>query len=313
VSIDLNLSLLLGAFPTISLTKFAADDYLDMKSRTLGLLLKRHSHLQELSACIRDGESKAMGPVGCRYLVGNFDYVTSLTIVMVDDQKGHESWFPRLASLTTLILRGRSTSSSFGSAVTMAKFHPWLSQQRLPKVRSVYLEKLTFEPESGRLDQWLELSCLETLTVRGCKNMATLFRDLAVSFAQHQSSSLTEVSILVDANEDWVSTLEPVLKLAPGMERLYVSTSSSASLHLASVACQGKSLLSFVMDPQNQSGRNIHDAEDFYSVRDIERLIEGCPNLEEVGLSLMPRSVSGMSRNHLLGLRSVPKTRKRRN
>jgi hypothetical protein len=157
-------------------------------------------------------------------------------------------------------------------------------------LRNLYLDNMDLEPDSGRLDRWLELGSLKKLTVRGCDNMGSFLKDMAISYAYHPGQALKELSIMANLDDQWVTELEPVLKLVSGIERLYVSMSSAECIRVAPIGRHGASLRLLLMDPLNDTrdDRHVEDGTHLYSVGDLDSLVGRCPNLEEIGISLVP-------------------------
>jgi hypothetical protein len=271
---------LLGFLPDKCLTKFSAEYEID--SRTLAVLIKRHPHLEELSVPMYDDPGiSSTGPPVRGYVAGKLSCISSLTIFSSAFQLGYNSWFPHLTSLTTLIVQGRSSG---------CEHYSWQTARPLNKLRNLYLDGLEFSEDSGRLDWWLELSSLEKLTVRGCANMTSFIQDLVISYTCHPQQSLKELSIVSDVDDQWIQELNTLLKLISGIERLHVSTSTAEHVEITSITRHGNTLRSLLMDPLNDihDDRQEDEESHLYDVEEFALLAEKCPNLEELGTTLVP-------------------------
>jgi hypothetical protein len=84
--------------------------------------------------------------------------------------------------------------------------------------------------------------------------------------------------------------VEPILKLVPGVHHLYLSTSNSEVLDVMSAICSGAPLQTFLMDPLNDWRATDHGLayENLYEHDDFASLIENCPDLQELGVYLVP-------------------------
>jgi hypothetical protein len=187
----------------------------------------------------------------------------------IEDHDGYSFWFPHLTSLTTLAVHGYNIESGLSS---------WRTAHPLEKLQNLYLDNMDLEPDSGRLDGWLELAPLEKLTVRGCQNMGSFLKDLAISYAYHPGQSLKELSVMTDFHEQWVSELDPLLKLVTGIEHLYVSTAGGECIRDHPVSRHGTSLRSLLVDPLNdiRDERHEEDGNHLYSVGDLDSLVIKC-------------------------------------
>jgi hypothetical protein len=132
---------------------------------------------------------------------------------------------------------------------------------------------------------------LEKLTVRDCKKMGDFLHELAISFAYHPAPSLKEFGIVNISNEDLMADrVEPILKLVPGVQHLYLSTSNSEVLDVTSAIRSGAPPQTFLMVPLNNwraTDPELVDAN-LYQYDDFVSLIETCSDLQKLGLYLVP-------------------------
>lgn len=168
------------------------------------------------------------------------------------------------------------------------EFHPWQFENRLQKLRSLYLWCLIFTQDSGRLDRWLELAALEVISVSDCRNVSTFFQDLAVSIASHPALSLKDVSVVAISDKAWVNSFKSFLEFVPSVEHLYAAAPNRGSLDLGSLVCQGTTLRSVLIDPYKSFIHNSHILVDLYDIGELDLFVDKCPGLEQVGLCLSP-------------------------
>jgi hypothetical protein len=244
----------------------------------LGILIKKHPRLHELSFLLSNNTEADVPPDG-RYVEGNLTHLSTLVIRATITQEGFDAWFPHTPNLDSL------TISGIINRIPCA-FKPWCAEPKLKKLRSLYLNNLIFPASAGELDAWLDLNRLENLTIRNCEVVGTFIADLTEAYTAHGLSALKTFTIYDDDFEcDWIEELESFLAAVRGLEYLYVSATISQRLDPDSICFQASSLRYLVVEYLNSWDQEDDDADCMYDAMELESLSKACSRIEELGLS----------------------------
>jgi hypothetical protein len=275
---------LLALLPRGSLSKFIVEDKIE--SQTLGILIKKQSRLRELSVAIYNDHGSIVPP-NSSYIARNLDCLKKLTIFANATQASYDSWFPHMPSLETLTVQGKLSDGN-------SLFKPWYSEQKL-KIRSLHMDNMWFLHKSANINAWTDLSCLEKLTIRGCKNMGCFSQDVIAAYSD-ADSALKSLTICEEFDTPWITNLEKYLETISGLEYLYVSASTGRCIQALSLCKNRATLRYLVMEPLNKwTARLWNDGgmEHVYKPEELIRIAKECPHIEEFGTSLVQLDFQG--------------------
>ena len=269
---------LLCALPRDSLHSCTAE--YEMDCRTIGLLIKNQTQLHRLSAPTFEGNVPGKG-----YLANNLEHLTRLTICPSEDEGGYGEWFRHTPMLRHLVIQ-KPTDNPSEISLKVCSTTP---DTALLDLRSLRLQGVHLPPTSKPLTPWLELSSLQDLTLHTCSGMESFLEYLAQEFFSLNKSSLRSLFVVQPRGvQDWEYCLGAIFKFTPTLETLYVSSHRGEYVRIRDLTHVGASLRHLLVEPlANLDIEAEGDQERVYQVQELEELVATCPNLEELGLSLV--------------------------
>jgi hypothetical protein len=152
------------------------------------------------------------------------------------------------------------------------------------------MDNTRFFDYSGNIDDWLDLTYLEKLTIQGCTNVASFLLGLIDVYTNLKDHVLNSLTISEESDTPWIEALEQFLENMSGLDYLYVSTSNSRWIEPVYVCCHGATLRYLVMDPLNKWNARLWDdggLNHIYHTTELRRLAKECQHVEEFGTSLV--------------------------
>lgn len=267
---------LITAIAPQSLAKVIVADAVD--SGTLGLLIMRQQNLSELSVPIRKGQ-----PLDRAYVNGNLQSLVKLSMFAYADQVGYEAWLSAMSMLETLTVSSKRP-------LQVSIFMPWTITPKMQRLKNLDLHNLTLQPSSGRIDKWTDIQRLGKLTIRDCKGIDNFLKAFisAHTDARHRCH-LTALAISESADTNWMISSDNLLYITIGLKYLYLSSSCSEMPLLYSLGSHRDHLAILLLDPVNDWSETTYiDAGDAKrKCKDLSKLPDACPLLEELGTSLV--------------------------
>ncbi|CAO2648641.1 Nn.00g079080.m01.CDS01 [Neocucurbitaria sp. VM-36] len=253
----------------------------------VGLLLRTQTKLRRLSVPI-EYNKQICPPPGKRYINGNLQFMESLTIFATGhDEDGYAAWLPDLSALRRLRVSGVNNGTQHKPS-----FNGWKSLALSPtlKLNKLYLRSIRLPETPSDIVKCINLPSLQKLFIMSCLNSGPF-----LAFVAQQLAGSTDTSALKvlrqgrERIEGPLKHIEDLLKSVSGLESLILDVDGANPLAISSLQSHGTSLkvllLGFSKDRGSRTA-NMELTDSLYAVKDLTQLVDTCPHLHVLGISL---------------------------
>lgn len=246
-----------------------------LDGRTLGLLISCQKQLEVLNIL------SITEPPSSDYLANNMQKLIELTIRLgSDDRSTYGQWLIHTPNLTTLKLMARQGLSPF-------KIWRASHDDALLKLQTLVLDGLRVPGVSDHIGGFTHLPSLRDLRINNCENLAFL-RNIAEELASCQEQSLKWLEIVqLWGYKDWCQHFDQFLNSFLGLEAIFITVSDGELPPIQSICRHGQTLSCLNVDPLNPTNNRRGPSDAWsYDASDLNKLVENCQNIEELGIDL---------------------------
>ncbi|KAJ4369999.1 hypothetical protein N0V83_005763 [Neocucurbitaria cava] len=285
--VDSKLLRLLRVLPNDRLKKFSTNA--NVEESVISSLLQNQTQLRRLFLAYEFYREPPDSLPSIDLVQGSLQALESMTIFANGKHEdAYATWLPELAALRILKIeasqRSRRRTHNFTSWAS-----PTVSSSL--KLRTLTLENVRLPAELLHIVNAVHLPSLKNLFLFGCTNTEPLLDLMAQQLQASNSDTDTKPSksktfryeCLVKPSEDRLHHVQRFLSSITGLQAVLVDAVGSTPLAISSLESHSASLERLMLSFPT-SRRSATD--NLYTVRDLTQLVDTCPNLRILGISL---------------------------